>query len=69
MFDIAFNELVGKIVSYFYNNHKTIRFTTVADDSEYEVMSVFYSRVYYKNETYIDFTTIPPIIRVKEELE
>ena len=48
---LMFEDLEKYTDESFYNNHKTIRFTTVADDSEYEVMSVFYSRVYYKNET------------------
>ena len=48
---LMFEDLEKYADESFYNNHKTIRFTTVADDSEYEVMSVFYSRVYYKNET------------------
>lgn len=48
---LMFEDLEKYADESFYNNHKTIRFTTVADDSEYEVMAVFYSRVYYKNET------------------
>ena len=48
---LMFEDLEKYADESFYNNHKRIRFTTVADDSEYEVMAVFYSRVYYKNET------------------
>ncbi|MBO5004980.1 MAG: class B sortase [Clostridia bacterium] len=45
-----FQDLMNYKEEDFYNNHKTIRFTTLNEDSTYEVMSVFYSRVYYKNE-------------------
>ena len=34
----------------FYTEHPTIRFTTNEDDSYYEIISVFESRVYYKSE-------------------
>ena len=34
----------------YYKEHKTIRFTTNQEDSEYEIISVFLSRVYYKHE-------------------
>lgn len=48
---LMFEDLEKYAGESFYNNHKTIRLTTITDDSEYEVMAVFYSRVYYKNET------------------
>ena len=35
----------------YYKEHKTIRFTTVEDDAEYEIIAAFYSRVYYTHET------------------
>ncbi len=35
----------------FYQMHPTIRFTTVDEDAEYEVISAFRSRLYYKDET------------------
>ena len=34
----------------YYKEHPNIRFTTINDDSEYEIIAVFLSRVYYKNE-------------------
>ncbi len=34
----------------FYKNHKTIKFTTLKEDKEYEILAVFYSRVYYTDE-------------------
>ena len=34
----------------YYLKHPKIRFTTVNDDSEYEIISAFKSRVYYKKE-------------------
>lgn len=34
----------------FYKEHPIIRFTTATEDSEYEIISAFLSRVYYKNE-------------------
>ncbi len=47
---LMFEDLLKYSKEDFYNNHKTIKFTTNKDDSIYEIMSVFYSRVYYKNE-------------------
>ncbi len=34
----------------FYNEHPIIRFTSLYDDSEYEIFSAFYSKVYYKTD-------------------
>lgn len=34
----------------YYNNHKKIRFTTKDEDSEYEILSVFLSKVYYTSD-------------------
>lgn len=46
-----FQELLKYENESFYKEHPIIRFTTVNDDSEYEIISVFKSRVYYKSET------------------
>ena len=45
-----FQELLKYESENYYKNHPTIRFTTVDDDSEYEIIAVFKSRVYYKSE-------------------
>ena len=34
----------------FYKNHQKIRFTTIEEDVEYDILAVFNSRVYYKSE-------------------
>jgi sortase B len=34
----------------YYKEHSIIRFTTIDEDCEYEIMAVFLSRVYYKSE-------------------
>ena len=34
----------------FYNEHPIIKFTSIEDDSEYEIFSAFYSKVYYKTD-------------------
>ena len=34
----------------FYKEHTKIKFTTNKEDNVYEIISVFYSRVYYKSE-------------------
>lgn len=47
---LMFEDLLKYSKEDFYNNHKTIKLTTNKDDSVYEIMSVFYSRVYYKKE-------------------
>ena len=49
------NEMFVGLMNYknedYYKTHKTIRFTTNEEDAEYEIISVFLSRVYYKSET------------------
>lgn len=47
---IMFEDLLKYKDEEFYKEHPTIRFTTTEDDSEYEIISVFYSRVYYQDE-------------------
>lgn len=48
---LMFADLLKYRDKEFYNNHKTIRFTTPEEDAEYEILSIFNSRVYYKSET------------------
>ena len=45
-----FQELLKYVKEEFYKEHPTIRFTTNKEDAEYEIISVFKSRVYYKSE-------------------
>lgn len=45
-----FQDLLKYEDENYYKEHPNIRFTTVEDDSLYEIISVFKSRVYYKNE-------------------
>ncbi len=45
-----FQELMKYKEEEFYKEHPTIRFTTTTEDSTFEILSVFKSRVYYKNE-------------------
>lgn len=48
------NAMFTSLINYkdedYYKTHKTIRFTTNSEDAEYEIISVFLSRVYYKSE-------------------
>jgi len=52
--NIGSTEMFVDLMNYkeeeYYNNHKTIRFTTAEEDAEYEIIAVFKSRVYYKSE-------------------
>lgn len=48
---LMFDELVKYKDKEFYNGHKIIRFTTAKDDSQYEILAAFKSRVYYQDET------------------
>lgn len=52
--NIGSKEMFADLIKYedeeYYNNHKTIRFTTDNEDAEYEIIAVFKSRVYYKSE-------------------
>lgn len=47
---LMFENLIKYNKEDFYKEHTKIKFTTTEDDSEYEIISVFYSRVYYKYE-------------------
>ncbi len=48
--DQMFSDLLKYADEEFYNNHSIIRFTTEEDDKEYNIISVFKARVYYKSE-------------------
>ena len=45
-----FEELLKYEKEDFFKEHKTINFTTLKDDGEYEIIAAFRSRVYYKFE-------------------
>lgn len=45
-----FQELLKYSDRNFYINHPTIRFTTENEDSEFEIISVFKSKVYYQTD-------------------
>lgn len=46
-----FTSLINYKEEKYYKEHKKIRLTTNQEDAEYEIISVFLSRVYYKSET------------------
>lgn len=54
-----FKDLIKYREEEFYKKHSTIRFTTVKEDIEFKVMSVFYSKVFYEDDEgvfrYYDF--------------
>lgn len=45
-----FEPLINYEKEDFYKEHKKINFTTLYDDSEYEILAAFRSRIYYKSE-------------------
>ena len=47
---MMFQELLKYEKKSFYSQHPIIRFTTAEEDAQYEIISVFKSRVYYKSE-------------------
>ena len=47
---LMFEDLMKYAKEDFYKDHPTIRLTTLKEDATYEIMAVFYSRVYYKSE-------------------
>ncbi len=47
---VMFNDLLKYKDKEFYNENSTIRFITNTEESEYEIIAAFYSRVYYKSE-------------------
>lgn len=47
---LMFEDLMKYTDEEFYKEHTKIRFTTATEDTEYEIISVFKSRVYYKDE-------------------
>ena len=53
--NIGSNKMFSDLIKYkkrsFYENHKTIKFTTNSEDSIYEIICVFLSKVYYKSQT------------------
>ncbi|MBQ8043156.1 MAG: class B sortase [Clostridia bacterium] len=53
--NIGSNEMFADLIKYknkeFYNNHKTIKFTTNTEESVYEIIFVFLSKVYNKSQT------------------
>lgn len=44
------NQETERILKEFYQEHPIIRFTTNKEDAEYEIISAFKSKVYYKTE-------------------
>ena len=48
--DQMFSDLLKYADKDFFNNHLVIRFTTENDDKEYNIISAFKARVYYKSE-------------------
>ena len=46
---LMFEDLMKYAKEDFYKEHTKVKFTTNKDDSLYEILSVFYSRVYYKS--------------------
>lgn len=47
---LVFEDLIKYQDENFYKDHKTIRFTTTTEDTTYEIMAAFNSRVYYQDE-------------------
>lgn len=47
---LMFEDLIKYSKEEFYKEHKEIKFTTAKEDSIYEIIAVFFSRVYYKSE-------------------
>lgn len=47
---LMFEDLVNYKKEEFYKQHPIIKFTTPTEDSEYEIIAVFLSRIYYKSE-------------------
>jgi len=53
--NIGSKEMFVELMNYkkedFYKKHKIIKFTTISEEAEYEIIAVFKSRVYYQHET------------------
>lgn len=47
---LMFEDLMKYAKEDFYKEHTKVRFTTNKEDGIYEILAVFYSRVYYKSE-------------------
>lgn len=47
---LMFEDLMKYAKKDFYKEHTKIKFTTEKEDAIYEILAVFYSRVYYKSE-------------------
>ena len=70
-----FQELLKYAKEEFYKEHPIIRFTTNKEDAEYEIISVFKSRVYYKTEKnvfryyFLNYWQIKKIIKASAKKE
>ena len=62
-----FEELAKYKKEKYYKEHPIIKFTTINDEYEYEIIAVFLSRVYYKKET--DVFRYYNFINAKDEEE
>lgn len=49
-YGLMFEDLIKYKEKEFYDEHKKIRFTTNNEDAQYDIVSVFYSKVYYKSD-------------------
>lgn len=47
---IMFEDLIKYKDEQFFKSHPIIKFTTTKEDSEYEIIAAFFSKVYYKDE-------------------
>lgn len=47
---LMFEDLIKYTKEDFYKEHTKVRFTTNKEDGIYEILSIFYSRVYYRSE-------------------
>ena len=45
-----FHDLLNYADEQYYKKHPTVRFTTAEEDAQYDIISAFRSRVYYKSE-------------------
>ncbi len=50
-YGLMFEPLIKYANKDFYEEHKIINLTTLEEDAYYEILAIFYSRVYYSDET------------------
>lgn len=68
----AFHDLLNYTKESFYKEHTIIHFDTLYEDAEYEIIAVFKTQIFYKNDEvfkYYNYKNITDITKYQEYIE